>query len=79
MTVVGPSKSPSTFGAGQTVDKAHKMSGGKKILQGTWPSRSLVPGPWSLVIGMAPEQAQAGPDRVAHEQADGAQGGVVKL
>jgi len=27
MTAVGPSKSPSTFGSGQTVDKPHEMSG----------------------------------------------------
>jgi len=29
MTAVGPSKSPSTFGSGQTVDKPHEMSGKK--------------------------------------------------
>ena len=34
MTAVGPSKSPSTFGSGQTVDKPHKMSGKQISLQG---------------------------------------------
>jgi len=34
MTAVGPSKSPSTFGSGQTVDKPHEMSGEKNFFKG---------------------------------------------
>ena len=58
MTAVGPSKSPSTFGSGQTVDKPHEMLGEKISFK--VPRNSLITEgpPVGILLTLAPTLMQ---------------------